>query len=147
MDVGKVQGSWYQDIDLEPFEAGFITTSAPVQEPPPTSWGSGPYSVEAVVFLAKTIFDGLGIVRVSGEAKDVKVLRMKCKCRVARLSTATHLWLAPFALGVELARHPSDKATMLYPNLLERVDSDSGDFENLPITRHCVRCKGVSGRT
>jgi hypothetical protein len=53
-----------------------------------------------------------------------------------RFSTVTDLRLATFAVGVEFARHPSDKTAVLYPNLPERIDGEFGDVENLPITRH-----------
>jgi len=119
VDVGEVHDSWYEDVDLEPLEAGFVATGVPVQDFPPVSGVLRPYSVEAVVFLAKSSLDGLCTTWESGEAKDVKVL-----------------WLAPFTSGVEFTGHPSDKAAVVYPNCFEGADCGFGDIENLPITRH-----------
>jgi len=125
VDAGKVQDSWYEDVDLETLEARFVTIGAPEQDLPPVSGVLRLYSVEAAVFLAKSSLDGLCTARVRGEAKDVKIL-----------------WLAPFAIGVEFTSHPPDKAGVLYPNIPERVDSDVCDVENLPITRHTGKESG-----
>ena len=74
VDVGKVQNPWYEDVDLEPLEVGFVTICAPIQDLPPISGVPGPDGVESVVFLAKSSLDGLRTAWVRGEAKDVKVL-------------------------------------------------------------------------
>ena len=74
VDVGKVQNPWYEDVDLEPLEAGFVAICAPVQDPPPICGVLRPDGVESVVFLAKLSLDGLCTARERGEAKDVKVL-------------------------------------------------------------------------
>lgn len=141
MDVGKVQNPWYEDVDLEPLKAGFVTVGAPVQDLPSVIGIPCPDSVELVVLTAKSSLDCLRAAWVRGEAKDIEVLTQTVDkrvdvCAFLGVSAATYLWLATFAACVEFTRHPSDKATVLHSNLIEGVDSGPGDVENLPVTRH-----------
>jgi len=119
MDGGKVHNPWNEDVDLEPPEAGFVAIGAPVQDPPPVIGVPRSDSVEPIVPPAKLLLDGLCTAGIRGDAKDIEVL-----------------WLTTLVAHVEHARHPSDEATVLYPNLPERVDGEVGDVENLPVTRH-----------
>ena len=74
VDVGKVQNSWYEDVDLEPFEVGFITIGAPVQDLPLILGVSRLDSEESIVLLAKSLLDALRTAGVRREAKDINVL-------------------------------------------------------------------------
>ena len=51
-------------------------------------------------------------------------------------SAVAHPWLATLAACIEFTPHPSNKTAVFYSNLPERVDSLSGDLENLPVTKH-----------
>ena len=54
----------------------------------------------------------------------------------ALFPTVTHVWFATLAACVELTPHPSDKTAVVYPDIIERVDSFSGNIKNLPVTGH-----------
>ena len=51
-----------------------------------------------------------------------------------------HVWFTTFAegvrVGIEVARHASDKAAFIDTNLLEGVDCCSGDVENVLVINH-----------
>ena len=141
MDVGKVHNPWHEDVDLEPLETGFVPTGVPVQNLPPIIGVSRLDSVEPIVLRAKFSLDSLRTARVRSEAKDIEVLIQTVSERAdvrtfLGVSTVTHLWLATVTRCVELTRHPSDKATVPYPNILERLDNGVCDLEDLPVTRH-----------
>jgi hypothetical protein len=82
-DVGKVHNSRDEDVDLDAPETGLVTACVPVQHFPVIPPVPCRASVEAVVFLAKLLLDGLRTAWISGEAKDVKILiesgQLTCK--------------------------------------------------------------------
>ena len=141
MNGRSISNPRYKDVDLEPLETELIAVGTSVQVLPPII-GVSPDSAELIVFLAKSSRDDLRAARVRGEAKNIKDLIQSVSeradvCAFLGVCTVTHLWLATFAARVEFARHPTDKTAVLYPNLLERADSDSGDVEESPSNEAC----------
>jgi len=74
VDIGKVQSPWYEDVDFEPLEAGFVAVGAPVQNFPLIFAVPRPHGEETVVVLAKVSLDSLRAAPIRCEAKNVEVL-------------------------------------------------------------------------
>lgn len=102
VDPWEAHNPWYENVDLESLEAGFVTTGVPPQYVVLVPGVPGLNSVEVVVCITKPLLDGLCATWVRGEAKDVKILMQTVNMTAwmyACLSVA-HLWHTSFAACV-----------------------------------------------